>query len=250
MSVRSSRARRTPGSRPATAPNTRNSRPEKPYAVSSSRPMPSRVSSPQTEKTTAAAMPSSAVWPSTELVKLVKPTASASRCAASPPRGRRSASASGQRGDDQVEADVPEVVPDVLVPQVARLGAAGQRVVDAVGREVDAVALGVHHGAEPEQRPGAAAGAGAAQGAAGGAGDDVRREQVDPVGPPGLGVAHVAQAGEDRAGVVQHDVADGQHEQPAAERPAVPLAVRRAHGRAAPKRLLRQMLEMRTFSPV
>jgi hypothetical protein len=49
---------------------------ENAYAVSSSRPIPSRVSTPHTTKTTPAPMPSHGVWPSTELVKLVKPTSS------------------------------------------------------------------------------------------------------------------------------------------------------------------------------
>ena len=48
------------------------------------------------------------------------------------------------------------------------------------------MALGVEDGGEPERRPRPAARTAAAQRAARGAGDDVRREQVDPVGPASL----------------------------------------------------------------
>ena len=172
---------------------------------------------------------------------------------ATPPRGRRSATASSEGSHQQREADVPEVVTDVLVPQVRRLGAAGDRVVDAVRREVDALALGVEDAGEPEQRPGRrgspllpASAPAAVPVTTYGVSRSIQSAQRVRVSPTSPRSANTVPAW-------WQDVAEGEQDQPAAERPAVVLGVRAAHpahGRAAPNRLLRQMLEMRTFSPV
>jgi len=69
-----------------------------------------------------------------------------------------------KRDDQQVEADVPEVVPDVLVPEVRRLLVARDRVVDAVRGQVDALPLRVQNCREPEQGPVPAAGPATPQG--------------------------------------------------------------------------------------
>ena len=89
--------------------------------------MPSRVSSPQTAKTTAVADAQQGGLALDRVGEVGEADGQRQQVrgqpAARPPVGQRE----GQRGHDEVEADVPEVVPDVLVPQVRRLGAAGQR---------------------------------------------------------------------------------------------------------------------------
>ncbi len=110
---------------------------------------------------------------------------------ASPPGQPERGQGSDQDGDQYREADVPDPVPNPLVPQVGDVSRGG--VVHRVAGEVDAVTLRINHGIDDKASPSGAISAGAQQCSGRGADHQVRDEQIDPVRPASAGVADASE---------------------------------------------------------